>query len=355
MKKKQIVLSIGSILGGITLFQTSVDAASTSVQVKSGDTLWSIATKYQTSVQNLKTQNNLKSDVIHIGQTLVISSNASKPSEPTKPVETAKPTPSTPSTASTYKVQSGDTLYKIAAQFKMSVSDLKRLNSLSSNVIYVNQTLKVNGQATSSNPKPEVTEPQTPSVSTNGTYKVQQVDTLSKIAAQFKMSVSALKTANNLKSDIIYVNQVLKVTTSGAAPSTQSTGTPSTTTPNNGQLNISKMITDAKKYIGVPYKWGGTTPSGFDCSGFIYYVMKEQISMPRYTTMGFWNASKSISQPQPGDLVFFTTYTSGPSHLGIYLGNRQFIHAGSSTGVTISSLDNSYWNKRYLGAKRFSK
>lgn len=351
MKKKQIVLSLGTILGGIALFHTSADAASTSVQVKTGDTLWSIATKYQTSVQNLKTQNNLKSDVIHVGQTLVISSSAS----PAKPVDTAKPTPATPNTASTYTVQSGDTLYKIAAKFKMSVSDLKRLNSLSSNIIYVNQKLKVSGQATPSNPKPEVTKPQTPTVSTNGTYKVQQGDTLSKIAAQFKMSVSALKTANNLKSDIIYVNQVLKVTISGAAPSTPNAGTPPTTTPTNGQLNISKMITDAKKYMGVPYKWGGTTPSGFDCSGFIYYVMKQQVSMPRYTTMGFWNASKSVSQPQPGDLVFFTTYAPGPSHLGIYLGNRQFIHAGSSTGVTISSLDNSYWSKRYLGAKRFSK
>ncbi|MCG3056269.1 LysM peptidoglycan-binding domain-containing protein, partial [Escherichia coli] len=87
MKKKQIVLSLGTILGGIALFHTSADAASTSVQVKTGDTLWSIATKYQTSVQNLKTQNNLKSDVIHVGQTLVISSSASKPAEPAKPVD----------------------------------------------------------------------------------------------------------------------------------------------------------------------------------------------------------------------------------------------------------------------------
>jgi peptidoglycan endopeptidase LytE len=236
----------------------------------------------------------------------------------------------------------------------MSVEELKRLNALSSNIIYINQTLKVNGSNSASTPttsKPA----ETPSKDANGTYKVQRGDSLSKIASIFHMSVSELKQINGLTSNTIYVNQQLKV--SKSSQTTTPTTKPSTSTPStsNGTLNVSQMISDAKRYIGVPYKWGGTTPSGFDCSGFIYYVMKQQISTTRYTTAGYWSVSTPVSNPQPGDLVFFNTYSSGPTHMGIYLGNRQFIHAGSSTGVTIASLDNSYWSKRYLGAKRFAK
>lgn len=112
------------------------------------------------------------------------------------------------------------------------------------------------------------------------------------------------------------------------------------------------LTSTAVSLKGVPYSWGGTSPSGFDCSGFIQYVFsKHGKSLPRTTKELFQNG-QSISQLQTGDLVFFSTYRSGPSHAGIYLGNRQFIHAGSSTGVTISSLDHSYWSQRYLGGRR---
>ena len=115
------------------------------------------------------------------------------------------------------------------------------------------------------------------------------------------------------------------------------------------------ILPAAKSHIGTPYVWGGTNPGGFDCSGFIYYLYAEQdIVIPR-TVKDIWNFSSSVSSPSVGDLVFFETYQAGPSHMGIYLGNNQFIHAGSSNGVEISSLwDNEYWESRYLGAKRIS-
>jgi peptidoglycan hydrolase-like protein with peptidoglycan-binding domain len=115
---------------------------------------------------------------------------------------------------------------------------------------------------------------------------------------------------------------------------------------------VTNLVAEAANHIGTPYLWGGQTTAGFDCSGFIQYVFTQQgISVPR-TAAQQWDAGTSVSKPSVGDLVFFETYTSGPSHNGIYIGNNQFVHSGSSTGVTISNMTTSYWKDRYLGAKR---
>ncbi|MCP3764666.1 NlpC/P60 family protein [Domibacillus sp. A3M-37] len=118
----------------------------------------------------------------------------------------------------------------------------------------------------------------------------------------------------------------------------------------------SNLVSEAKKYIGVSYKWGGTTPSGFDCSGFLKYVFDNGagITIPR-TVADIYKAGTKVSSPKTGDIVFFETYKKGASHAGIYMGGNQFIHTSSSKGVSVASLDNSYWSQRYLGAKRITK
>jgi cell wall-associated NlpC family hydrolase len=121
-----------------------------------------------------------------------------------------------------------------------------------------------------------------------------------------------------------------------------------------------QIAAEAMKYLGAPYVWGGTSPSGFDCSGFVYYVVNQVLgdnSFPR--SMGDQVLAGIPVGPndlQPGDLVFQqNTYQWGLSHAGIYIGNGQFINAGNeSTGVTISDLWDNYWGQRFLTARRIT-
>lgn len=115
------------------------------------------------------------------------------------------------------------------------------------------------------------------------------------------------------------------------------------------------LVDYAQQFIGVPYKYGGVSPSGFDCSGFLTYVFNEYgVDLPRRSVDQF-NSGKVVKNDElgAGDLVFFNTSGSGVSHVGIYLEDNKFIHADSSKGVMINSLGESYYKKRYLGAKRY--
>lgn len=111
----------------------------------------------------------------------------------------------------------------------------------------------------------------------------------------------------------------------------------------------------AKGFLGVPYAWGGISPGGFDCSGFVYYVYSHYgVSLPRVADEQYeFGQRVSVTDMQPGDLVFYSTYTPGPSHVGIYVGNGQFVHASSGADqVTITAMSKAYYNERFLGAFR---
>lgn len=115
-----------------------------------------------------------------------------------------------------------------------------------------------------------------------------------------------------------------------------------------------QIVNFAMNYIGVPYVWGGTTTKGFDCSGFTQYVFKQNgVTLNRTAAQQLKNGEK-VTDLQTGDLVFFNnTYstTAAASHVGIYIGNNQFIHAANG-GVKITSLDQEYYASRYIGARR---
>ncbi|CAN5753705.1 hypothetical protein BH23CHL2_BH23CHL2_02440 [soil metagenome] len=117
------------------------------------------------------------------------------------------------------------------------------------------------------------------------------------------------------------------------------------------------IVAEALRYVGLPYVWGGTGPSGFDCSGFLHYVLSQTFGYEFTRTLEVQAVSGQHVDPAnlvPGDLVFFqNTYTWGLSHAGIYIGDGQFVHAGSErTGVTISSMWDDYWGSRYYTARR---
>jgi len=127
---------------------------------------------------------------------------------------------------------------------------------------------------------------------------------------------------------------------------------------------LRRRITEmAQEYLGVPYKIGGVTPVGFDCSGFVFFVFREAAGMAvSRSTVGLWNSGKKITlaQVRPGDVLVFTTVRAGASHAGIVLENGPqgvtFIHAasqGAKIGVIISNMKESYYKSRFLGARNY--
>ncbi len=124
------------------------------------------------------------------------------------------------------------------------------------------------------------------------------------------------------------------------------------------ELKVEKTLKTAAGYMGVPYVWGGVSPAGFDCSGFVHYTfLKSGITLPRSAAAQYTTGTPvAKSNLKKGDLVFFETYKPGPSHVGIYAGNGEFIHASSGAGKVIKSpLSNVYYTQHYIGARRILK
>lgn len=192
----------------------------------------------------------------------------------------------------------------------------------------------------------------------SATKTVSKVKEISKKDAELMAKIQAKKEGNS-KAITTSVKQQKKPTTQGKPATVQvkhkvtnHTAKPLRTIPVSG--NVKEILTYANTFTGVPYKFGGTTPAGFDCSGYIRHVFqKVGVQLPRQADEQYTVGKKVEKQNlQPGDLVFFETYEPGVSHSGIYIGDGQFISATSSSGVAVADIDDSYWGPRYVGAKR---
>ncbi|MEY2194038.1 LysM peptidoglycan-binding domain-containing protein [Neobacillus sp. BF23-41] len=376
---KSDFISVNQMLKITVASKTTQASQPTTYTVVKGDALIKIANRFHVTVGELKLWNKLDTTIIHVGQRLTVAApkqtaTAAKPAlKPTTPAAKPKTVATKPQTTtaatSVYTVKSGDYLGKIAGNHKTTVSNLKSLNKLKSDMIYVGQKIKVPAQKAPAapakpvtpvkpaTPKPPVTTtppkaPATPPpvVQTEVTdYIVKSGDTLGGIAGDYQLTVKELKALNKLSSDRLYVGQKLKVPATATA----------TLTGPKTELTVDsdfapKMIASAKKLIGIPYVWGGSTPAGFDCSGFVYYAAKQAgMDIGRYSASGFYDRTYYVNTPKAGDIVFFeNTYKKGISHLGIYLGNNQFIHANDS-GVMISNMQSPYYQAHFESFKRF--
>ncbi|MHB1694403.1 MAG: C40 family peptidase [bacterium] len=266
-------------------------------------------------------------------------------------------------------VQPGYTLSQIATKYNTSVSSIMSANGLSNYNIYTGQKLKiVSGGAY---------VPQQPAV-TYGHYVVKFGDTLSLIAQKYNTSISKLKNLNHLYSNVIRQGAVLTVPESYKVADNRInhySGNSNDKTASfevlhkknvynnsNGSLNNyqkndylgKKIVKIAFRYHGVPYVWGGTTRNGMDCSGFVQRVFKKlDINIPR-TAREQSRLGKYVpkSKLKPGMLLFFRTYASYISHVGIYIGHGKFIQENSGVGkVTVNSLSNEYFERTYAFAK----
>ncbi|MFT8425643.1 MAG: LysM peptidoglycan-binding domain-containing protein [Liquorilactobacillus sp.] len=213
----------------------STSSSTSNYTVKSGDSLWAIANKYGISVANLKSWNSLSSDTIYIGQALKVSA-PSQSSSSSSSSGTSNSGNSSASTTASYTVKSGDSLWAIANKYGVSVANLKSWNSLSSDIVYIGQALKVSNTASQSSSNSSSSNnsnnsnkssSETSATSSTSAYTVKSGDSLWAIANKYGLTVTKLKELNSLNTNTIYIGQALKVSNTAATTNSSSSSSTS--------------------------------------------------------------------------------------------------------------------------------
>ena len=390
--RRAITVALTLFAIGLIVLATSgrVEAGSTHV-VQPGETLYRIALRYGVTVGALAAYNGLSDPtLIHSGQILNIPPRGAR--------DRAKPAPKPPKSAKTpsaqqatqgtvvirkvtyrYVVSRGDTLFSIARRFGITVAVLKQANGLTSDLIRPGQRLVIPGakvsiripppgptilvkvpSANDTLSQPAPAESPSTLADAGDTVTVQRplrvrrgpgsyFTTLALVAPQTQLLVTAISEGwyevQLPGGDSGWVRQEDLREAPVSRPRDKSN-------PATGDM----VVREAMQYLGVRYVWGGGSNQGLDCSGFIYVVFSAFApDLLRMASYDYFRMGIPVTQSelQPGDLVFFTTYAPGASHVGIYVGDHRFLHASSSaSAVAVSSLDEGYYTARYVGARR---
>jgi len=291
----------------------SLALAAKTHRVKKHENLYSLAKKYHVTVAELKDANNLVGNNIKPRRLLVI---------PPRSVSEGKSAASA-SAAAVYKVKKSETLSRISKKTGIPVSELRRLNALKGSRVKAGKVLVLRDSAPEEEPKVKVAKK----------LQLRHSDLFSE--KDYEQSLQELSATLEPEDQVdLSRSTELKVD------------------------NIKELKKSAYGFLGTRYRFGGSSRSGIDCSSFVQKVFGElEVSLPR-TAREQFEVGNAVAPGdlQKGDLIFFSTYASYASHVGIYLGNNKMIHASSrDRRVVISSMNTSYYRSRFLGAKRITK
>ncbi len=360
------------------LFLPSYGAAEAIYFVKEGDTLSGIAAVFHATIDELKSVNRLSSDAIKPGDQLRIPEHGIKtaftpsiekaarpkavapvvpaPAAEASPTPAAAAAPAEPEkqrckpTMLTHSVKRGDNPWNIAVKYGVSLNDLLRQNGLNkSSILSIGRQLTVK--------------------STPRVYEVEQGDNLWSLASRFGVPAGNLRKLNELEGDALVPGQALYLDACREEPVEASADrygpfplesevqeALGITPPEQIHSLTQRLVAFAETMLNVPYRFGGSTLKGIDCSAFTQRAFSFlNISLPR-TTYEQFKLGEAVDRDQlaAGDLVFFQTWARGASHVGIYLGGDKFIHAssGGRRAVTYSTITDPYYAKRFMGARR---
>ena len=305
----RITLVTGLML--LTLPQLAL--ASKAHVVRKSESLNTIARKYHVSVDELKSVNNLTVSHVNKGMRIIIPSHSD--GKPNKSASVVR--------QESYKVAKGDTLPKIARKTGIKLAELRNLNGLRGNKVKPGQVLALVSPA----------------------HKSEAPTRTASLSNRLQLINKDLLNEQELTDTLAELTDIDSGRPVDLAKSLES---------NQALSNLKKS---AYSFLGARYQFGGTSRSALDCSSFTQQVFREQkVRLPRTAREQFYVGNEVIrGDLKKGDLVFFQTYASFPSHVGIYLGNRKMIHASSREHkVVISSMDTPYYLSRYLGARRMS-
>ncbi|HHV17249.1 MAG TPA: peptidoglycan endopeptidase [Thermoanaerobacterales bacterium] len=194
-----------------------------------------------------------------------------------------------------------------------------------------------------------------PGISYAATYHVvEPKETLWGISRIYGLSVDEIFELNNLNSDLIHPAQRLIVSKDDVDDDNTDDGNAADEKIVVEDNDVaSEILNFAETFIGTPYKSAGSSQEGFDCSGFTSYVYKQyNINLPRVAKDQYnFGKAVSTSEAKPGDLVAFS-YNGNIHHVGIYMGNDEFIHSSSTEGIVITKTSDTYWGPRLVGYSR---